>query len=73
MRHVALGVQLWGAFLLLIGVGLVVFNKRWAEWTAPLVPFPFTGRVVLGRFMTVIVGLMFLLVGASLFLPMGPG
>lgn len=58
---------------MLVGLGLLVFNKRWAEWTAPLVPFPFTGKVMLGRFMTVVVGLMFLLVGSSIYLPLGPG
>ena len=68
MRHLALGIQLWAAFLMIVGVGLMIFNKRWAEWTAPQVPFPFTGKVVLGRFMTVVVGLMFLFVGASIYL-----
>ena len=40
VRHTSVGVEIWGAFLILVGVGLLVFNKRWAGWT-PLTPIQF--------------------------------
>jgi hypothetical protein len=60
--------EIWAAFLLLLGAALLVFNERWAAWAAPQVPYPFTGRVVLGRLLTVLVGLMLAGAGASAFL-----
>jgi len=76
--HTALGVELWGAFLVLVGVGLLVFNKRWAAWATPLTPLNFIPidqslKTVVGRTLTVVVGAMMLLAGASVLLPIGPG
>ena len=68
MRSTSLNVEIWGAFLILLGAGLLVFNKKWAAWAAPLVPFPFTGKVLVGRFLTVVVAVMMILAGASAFL-----
>jgi hypothetical protein len=78
VRHLPLGVEIWGAFLIMVGVGLLVFNGRRAAWVTPqtwiqLIPIAPSVKAAVGRVMTVVVGLMFLLVGASIFLPIGPG
>jgi hypothetical protein len=78
MRHLPLGVEIWGAFLIMVGVALLVFNRRWAAWAMPLTPLQLipiapSVKTAVGRVMTVVVGLMFVAVGASVFLPIGPG
>lgn len=60
-----MAVKLWGGFLLLVGIAMIVFNKPYAAKTAGLVPIKFGGTLV-PRMMTVVVGLMFVFVGASL-------
>lgn len=78
MRHLPLGVEIWGGFLILVGIGLLVFNKRYAAWATPLTPLNLmpiapSAKVAVGRVMTLVLGVMFLFVGASVFLPIGPG
>jgi len=78
MRHTPLAVEIWGAFLIMVGVGLLVFNRRWAAWATPLTPIQLiriapSVKIAVGRVMTVVVGLAFVVVGASAFLPIGPG
>jgi hypothetical protein len=78
MRHTPLGVEIWGAFGMLLGVGLLVFNKRWAAWATPLTPIQLipidpSVKTAIGRVMTVVVGLLLVVVGASAFLAIGPG
>jgi hypothetical protein len=78
VRHTSPGVEIWGAFLIIVGVALLVFNKRWATWATPLTPIRFipiapSVKTAIGRVMTVAVGLAFVIAGASAFLPIGPG
>jgi hypothetical protein len=78
VRHTPLGVEIWGALLMPVGVGLLVFNKRWAAWATPLTPIQFipiaqSVKTAFGRVMTLVVGLVLVIVGASAFLPIGPG
>lgn len=78
VRHLPLGVEIWGALLIVVGVGLLVFNRRWAAWVTPqtriqLIPIASSVTTVVGRVMNMVVGLMFVVVGASVFLPIGPG
>jgi hypothetical protein len=78
VRHLPLGVEIWGTFLIIVGVALLVFNKRWAAWTTPRTPMQFIPiapsiKTAVARVMTVAVGLVFVIVGASAFLPIGPG
>jgi hypothetical protein len=35
VRHLPLAVEIWGAFLIIVGVALLVFNKRWATLDGP--------------------------------------
>jgi hypothetical protein len=71
MRHTPLGVEIWGAFLILVGVGLLVFNKRWAAFATTWTPIRFTG--IPSRLLTLALGVVFVVVGSSAFLPIGPG
>ena len=78
VRHLPLPVEIWGAFLLLVGVGMLVFNKRYTAWATPLTPLQWipadqSVKLVIGRVLTVAVGLTLVLAGASVFLPLGPG
>ncbi|MDQ6878385.1 MAG: hypothetical protein M3082_11995 [Candidatus Dormibacteraeota bacterium] len=78
MRHLPFGVEIWGAFLIIVGVALLVFNKRWTAWATPRTPMQFIPiapsiKTAVGRLITVALGLVFVVVGASAFLPIGPG
>jgi hypothetical protein len=73
VRHTPLGVEIWGAFLIIVGVALLVFNKRWATWVTRFIPIAPSVQAAIGRVMTVALGLVFVIVGASAFLPIGPG
>jgi hypothetical protein len=71
-------VEIWGAFLIMVGVGLLVSNRRWAAWVTPqtwiqFIPIAPSVKTSVGRVVTVVVGLTFVVVGASVFLPIGPG
>jgi hypothetical protein len=78
VRHLPLSVEIWGAFLIMVSVGLLVFNRRWAAWVTrqtriQVIPIAPSVKTAVGRMMTVVVGLTFVVVGASVFLPIGPG
>lgn len=60
-----MGVKAWGIVLLLIGLGMIVFNKPYAAWTAPLVPMRFNSPLV-PRIFVVVVGLTFVGGGVAL-------
>jgi hypothetical protein len=78
VRHLPLGVEIWGAFLIMVGVGLLIFNRWWAARVTPqtwiqFIPIAPSVKTAVGRVMTVVVGLIFVVVGASAFLSIGPG
>ena len=78
MRHLSLDVEIWGVFLITMGVGLLLFNRKWAAWATPqtfiqLIPIAPSAKTAVGRVMTVVVGLAFVVAGASVFLQIGPG
>jgi hypothetical protein len=78
MGHLPLAEEIWAAFLIMVGAGLLIFNRRWAAWATPLTPLQLAPiaqsvKTAIGRVLTVVVGLMFLFVGTSAFLPIGPG
>jgi len=54
---------IWGALLVVVGASMVVFNKQWVERTAPYVRVR-TALADRPRLLAVIVGMVFVAVGA---------
>lgn len=58
----SLALKLWGIFLLLLGAGLVIFNRPYSAW-ASKVALPASIPVAIGRLLTVAVGLVMAIAG----------
>jgi hypothetical protein len=62
MGHLPLAEEIWPAFLIMVGVGLLIFNRRWAVWASPLTPLQLAPiaqsvKTAIGGVQTVVVGL----------------
>jgi hypothetical protein len=59
-------VKVWGVFLILLGAGLLIFNKRWVTFTRThgLLPF-FVRGSWFPRLMTVAVGVVMVVAGVQ--------
>jgi hypothetical protein len=71
MRQTPRGVEIWDAFLITVGVGLLVFNRRWAAWATPWTPIQLTPiapsvKTAVARVVTAVVGLALVVVGELL-------
>jgi hypothetical protein len=59
-------VKVWGVFLIVVGAGLLIFNKAWVSFTKThgLAPFYVSGSRI-PRLMTVLVGLVMMVAGVQ--------
>lgn len=59
-------VKVWGVFLIVVGVGLLIFNKAWVTFTKThgLVPFYVRGSWI-PRLVTMLVGFVMVIAGAQ--------
>jgi uncharacterized membrane protein (DUF106 family) len=57
---------IWGILILLLGVVVIVFSKRMAEWETKLLPEGFAPFESLGRWFYIIVGVIWIIFGIYL-------